>query len=349
MSRKIIIASIMLTLILFVGSGVWFVERINIWGVALADAKNTSKIVYVQERADGYELLVSDNNANRTNRTVLLSHKNMLGFDDASYFSLGGAFLKDKILYYSDLDHQAILSYDITTNVRKQLLAKALYPFYIDNADSVIVFSTNLKNESIKSFKIYNIKEDRFREISFDRGYNTFVRPTRLINQRYIIFDYLTGYAETNSGYFLYDLKMDEVVGEYDTQNWIAMFKDQIAYLSSRGEGITVDRKSSNTLSIWEIGNTEPKEVFHNSKMDIQYITFESNGEIIEMKGDLAVAKSLSELEPYVTEPVTIFVNLKNRKISWVKGHKELPLVEPIFNSSNVIGVYNPNLKSEQK
>jgi hypothetical protein len=307
-----------------------------------------SKIVYIEEQRKErlVSLCVSDSNEAHSNKKILVTWNDKNDwFSYSMYYILGGACLKKNILYYCDINRGKIVSYDLLTDKSRDLVSHVRYPFYVSDDGKLVICSSKTENEPVRHFKWSDLNNKQEKSFSLDLGgYNSFIRPLKVFNNRYILFDAAMYETEGSRGYFLFDIQKGKIL-DVDSMNIIAINDDQIAYIKARGKSITILVDSLNTLCLLDLKTMKTRELWHNDDFDIQSISFKDHGQAVEMMGDLAVGKGKPDDEPYITKPITIDYNIKENKYTVIDRKAEIPPIIFAPNFSDTIGIFTPNRK----
>lgn len=348
MYKNTIVVSIVFAVILVMGLGVYCTSSPSFamgeQPLSNSKGEEKEKIVYLSGEADSFTVWVSNNDADRTQKKMILKGKEDNNWYKSSlYYMLGGIHLKGKTLYYCDVDKPAIYSYDLLTAKKTKVLADAFYPFYVSDDGSEYVYIGERDEGGMGAFRLTDLPSEKSVDIPIRMGRRVFTRPLDILKNRYILFDANAYETEGHLIHFLYDIRSARTI---DFDSAIAINDKSIAYVTSRGKDISFMNPSLNTLSLFDLEKGKAKELYHNDDIDVRYLRFISGGDAIEMRGRLATARGTTEDKPYITKPVTIIYDLNSSKVSITDGHEPIP-EEDLF--SNIVGIYSPDLERRGK
>lgn len=313
------------------------------------------KAIYLEQDSlsKKVSLCISDNDKPHSSKVRLVTWKEGNNwFQFSMYYALGGVHLRKNLLYYCDVDRKKIVAYDLKTGKKEDLVSNVLYPFCVSEDGEQFVCSTKMENQATRHFKWTQIGSGQEREFPIELGgFNSFIRPLKIINNKYILYDASMYETECRRGYFIYDpdrkaMFLPEVLNDagedINSMDLIAFNGPEVAFMNGKGKDVCFVIRSINTLYAVDLNTRKVRELYHNGDIDIQAIRYVDQGRTIEMLGRIAIGKGVDEAVPYKMKDVTVKYDMKTGKARIFDRKEPVPELEFPVNTRNEIGIYKP-------
>lgn len=200
MSRKIIIASIALAVVLIVISYISFEKS----------EYKYPKLIYVKEADNGNDVLVISDAKGKHKKQIL--RQSISGHDHSI---MGGVYIiKTNIIYY-DYSMHSIVSYNLETGQRKTLITNSMHPFIVSQDESAFVFQQGSQISHLTRAGIYyelmDLKLNKSFSFKIEDSQNFNIELIFLLNNRYLVYrrSIPAEYPENN---VIYDIKAGKII-----------------------------------------------------------------------------------------------------------------------------------------